>query len=141
MVSAYRVGSLASKDRMLARHMDQPAHPAPLAYLELRLPSLRLPAPRVIVVSMITGSLMKPVGCLVLAMNPRRTNTRPAHSASQCQDEKVQNRLLHQLVQHARCNDENWRVKHIDAESILQQKTCMGGLFVSFIAKHRTSKP
>jgi hypothetical protein len=75
MVSAYRVGSLASKDRMLARHMDQPAHPAPLAYLELRLPSLRLPAPRVIVVSMITGSLMKPVGCLVLAMNPRRTNT------------------------------------------------------------------
>jgi len=41
MVSAYRVGSLASKDRMLARHMDQAAHPAPLAYLELRALSVR----------------------------------------------------------------------------------------------------
>jgi hypothetical protein len=58
MVSAYRVGSLASKDRMLARHMDQAAHPAPLAYLELRALSARLSTPRVIVLSMITGSLM-----------------------------------------------------------------------------------
>jgi hypothetical protein len=71
MVSANRVGSLASKDRMLARRMDQPTHPAPLAYLELRLPSRRLSAPLVIVLSMITGSLMNPVGCLVLGIKPK----------------------------------------------------------------------